>query len=498
MDIPSFKAKHFSMNRLLFIACIILFSSKSAGKPPSAIDSPFITVDNIRFRQGNQDFFYAGTNTYYLMAYAADKDLRKFVDEILIETTNMGLKVIRTWAFNDGENQWNALQTAPGIYQEYVFQGLDYVLHKADSLGLYVILPLVNNWDDYGGMNQYVKWSPTANSHNAFYTDVSTRQWYKDHASAVLNRVNHFNGKVYKDDPTIFAWELANEARAEGDQSGKILNEWIAEMSAYIKSIDENHLVTTGIEGFYSESGGSNWMRNGWTGTDFIQNHKIAAIDFATVHVWSEHWNLDYAQSMNWIKENINDAHALIGKPVIVEEFGKKRDAGGTTTTRDKFFQGVYDLVYDSRAGGSNFWILYHDSYPDYDEFGVYFPGDSSTVRIIAAEAEKINALTPTSSKTHHQKKSPGMNIENYPNPFNAQTVIRYKIPAANARVSLRIYNLLGETVRTLIDETRTGGMLEIVWDGKDDAGNLLTSGVYISKLGISNFFACNKLILLR
>ena len=74
--------------------------------------------------------------------------------------------------------------------------------------------------------------------------------------------MNCFNGKIYKDDPTIFAWELANEPRAEGDQSGNILNEWITEMSAYIKSIDDNHLVTTGVIGFYNKDGNSDWMRN--------------------------------------------------------------------------------------------------------------------------------------------------------------------------------------------------------------------------------------------
>ena len=83
----------------------------------------------------------------------------------------------------------------PGVYSETVFQGLDYALNKADELGIRLILPLVNNWDDYGGMNQYVAWdatyggAPTASVHDDFYTDSDIKTWYKDHVAAVLNRV---------------------------------------------------------------------------------------------------------------------------------------------------------------------------------------------------------------------------------------------------------------------------------------------------------------------
>src|SRR4030095_9713904 len=114
-------------------------------------------------------FAVVGFNCYYLMAYAADPGLRDEVDEVLREARSLGSTVLRTWAFSDGA-RWNALQIAPGVYDEDVFVGLDYVVHRASEEGLRVLLPLVNNWPDYGGMDQYVAWSDTAAAHDDFYT----------------------------------------------------------------------------------------------------------------------------------------------------------------------------------------------------------------------------------------------------------------------------------------------------------------------------------------
>src|SRR4029450_4913096 len=97
----------------------------------------------------------AGANCYSLMVYAAETSLRPGVDEVLEKAADLGATTVRTWAFNDGAGQWNALQTSPGVYPEHVFRGLDHVVKKSGDLGLRLILPFVNQWDDYGGMRQY-------------------------------------------------------------------------------------------------------------------------------------------------------------------------------------------------------------------------------------------------------------------------------------------------------------------------------------------------------
>lgn len=356
----------------------------------------FVEVDGHRFRLRDRPFYYAGFNTYYMMVYAADPALRYAVDEILFEADDLGLSVLRTWAFNDGAGQWNALQTSPGVYQEFVFEGLDYVLAQAAAYDIKVILSLVNNWDDYGGMNQYVAWSPTASQHDHFYTDANCRQWYRDHARVVIERVNTYTGRMYRDDPTIFAWELGNEPRCSSDTTGDTLQAWIEEMAAHVKNLDPYHLVTTGSEGFYGPAEAwknpRTWMKN--QGVDFTRNHAAYDIDFASTHVWPDNYGIDFTESIDWVNGRIADTQTVLGKPLVVSEMGKFRPLA----ERDAYFQTWYDAIYASAflggaGAGSNFWILYHDDYPDYDGFGVYYPDDASTLLIIYTEAQKMNAL---------------------------------------------------------------------------------------------------------
>lgn len=87
--------------------------------------------------------------------------------------------------------------------------------------------------------------------------------------------------------------------------------------------------------------------------------------------------------------------------------------------------------------------------------------------------------------------------FQNYPNPFNPTTTITYNLRMTN-RVSLTIYNSLGEKVRTLVNRQQSPGRYEVVWDGRDDSGQLVTSGVYLYKLEAGKFNQAKKMILVR
>jgi hypothetical protein len=87
--------------------------------------------------------------------------------------------------------------------------------------------------------------------------------------------------------------------------------------------------------------------------------------------------------------------------------------------------------------------------------------------------------------------------LDNYPNPFNMETVISYVL-SQEADVQLRIYNVLGEKVRTLVDERQTPGSREVSWDGKDERGNDVTSGVYFYKLKADASVHSKKMLLLK
>ncbi|GAG37206.1 unnamed protein product, partial [marine sediment metagenome] len=86
---------------------------------------------------------------------------------------------------------------------------------------------------------------------------------------------------------------------------------------------------------------------------------------------------------------------------------------------------------------------------------------------------------------------------QNYPNPFNPETKIVYHIPAMT-RVSITIYNLLGQEVRTLIDKAHSEGNYEVIWDSRNNLGHPVSSGIYIYQLKAENFVTSKRMIVIR
>ena len=93
---------------------------------------------------------------------------------------------------------------------------------------------------------------------------------------------------------------------------------------------------------------------------------------------------------------------------------------------------------------------------------------------------------------------------QNYPNPFNPATTIPYRVGGSQFTVhsplhtTLKIYNILGQLVRTLVDEEKAPGNYKIIWDGKDNAGKEVGSGIYFYQLRTEEYTATKKMILLR
>ena len=318
-----------------------------------------------------------------------------------------------------------------------MFEGLDYALKVANDNNLRCVMVLNNNWEWSGGMNQYVEWSPTTNKtlykdqwgqgayHNQFYTDANCQADFQYFINTIVNRVNTAypvgSQPTYKDDPAIFSWELANEPRYK-DSNQSVLNTWIDSTAAYIKSLDSNHMVTTGSEGFFNRTSTGDWWDNpATTGTDFVANHQSANIDYATVHIWPFNWGwypdpngyplTAVELATQFLADHITSAEEDLSKPLVLEEFGLLRDGdpdgdgseppGSPTTDRDALFQAYFNLLYASASdggpgAGSNFWTYQIDP-PQEPQglYSVYDPEDVSTLAIITAEAARMQSLIP-------------------------------------------------------------------------------------------------------
>jgi hypothetical protein len=115
--------------------------------------------------------------------------------------------------------------------------------------------------------------------------------------------------------------------------------------------------------------------------------------------------------------------------------------------------------------------------------------GLSNVVSVTITSLEKLrrNYSLP---KSYHL-------AQNYPNPFNPVTYISYQLPE-NTKVKLKIYNITGQLVKVLVDELQRGGYYNIKWDGRDDKGNTVSSGLYIYRLETRNFICTKRMVLLK
>jgi hypothetical protein len=86
---------------------------------------------------------------------------------------------------------------------------------------------------------------------------------------------------------------------------------------------------------------------------------------------------------------------------------------------------------------------------------------------------------------------------QNYPNPFNAGTSIRFAVREPGY-VSLAVYNVIGQRIRSLVGGEMGAGEYTVTWDGSDDNGSEIASGIYFYRISAGDFVQCRKMILLK
>ena len=118
----------------------------------------------------------------------------------------------------------------------------------------------------------------------------------------------------------------------------------------------------------------------------------------------------------------------------------------------------------------------------------LYTSGPPETIRQLTAVAEPGNGSIPSDWSLR----------QNYPTPFNSSTVLPFQAPTSIADAALHIYNLQGQKVRTLVEGPVIAGYREISWDGQDQNGRIVASGVYLYRLKTGSIDLTRKLLFLR
>jgi mannan endo-1,4-beta-mannosidase len=429
------------LSRLLLTGLLFLIAACSSK-------SDFVKVNNTHFEIADNKYYFLGTNFWYglnLGSKGAGGD-RERLNRELDRLQALGINNLRIMAGSEGPDtepyrMVPALQKEPGVYNEEVLDGLDYLLHEMRSRNMYAVVCLTNFWNWSGGMAQYIVWSGAADSipypppHPGgdwgryqeftaqFYSNQKAMEMLDNHIRFIVNRKNTYSDLDYKSDPTIMAWELCNEPR--GLNNIEAYRKWINNTAGLIKNLDPNHLVTIGSEGTTSSS---------YSGTDPETDHADANIDYLTIHIWVQNWgvydpqrpDLTFDNAVNYAISYLDQHEEVskkINKPMVMEEFGISRDLNNhdpnsATIMRDQYYERVFEAVYKMAAAdnsimsGCNFWAWAGEGRPRQPEaiwkagddfvgdpphetqgwYSVY-DKDSTTNAVIKTYAAKMNAL---------------------------------------------------------------------------------------------------------
>jgi mannan endo-1,4-beta-mannosidase len=396
-------------------------AAASTGRRPAHVFphrlTSFVTTRGVDFLLDGRKFRFCGTNTYYL-----HQQSHYMIDAALDDAFAMGLPVVRAWAFADGSGgTYVPLQPEPFVYDTAAFDPLDYAIYKAGQLGIRLVLPLVNNWADYGGMQQYVTWflglpddsTGDATNHDRFYTTTAIRDCYRAYARFVTHRLNPYTGLRYNEDPTIMTFELANEPRNRSDKSGVAVLAWVTEMSAFVKSLAPRQLVAVGDEGFYGDPANSDYPYSTFEGDTWKSFVALRSVDYGTVHMYPQSWGESpdakpgtdpAAWGVRWVTDHLRDGRAL-GKPVVFEEYGLSINvAQGVPdeAARDAGYVAWTGAVEANDGAGDQFWLLTSrvddgSFYPNFDGYRIVWDNDpgnttNSTAQLLSAHAKRLAA----------------------------------------------------------------------------------------------------------
>ena len=365
---------------LLFLFSTFILSNFSAQN--------FIKVNNNNFIKNGKPYYFIGTNYWYGGMLASKNGNRERLKKELDELKSLGITNLRVMATAEGGDQdytvIPATQPTQGKYNQDLLEGLDFFLNELKKRDMDAILYLTNNWEWSGGMAKYLEWNgygkvpnpnlkpntwPQFMSYTAqFHQCEPCKNSFLEHIKFMLNRKNSVNGIPYKQDKTIMAWEVANEPRIWNVENEKAFTNWLNEVASTIKSIDQNHLLTTGSEG---KAGSNDDI------AAFERTHNNPNIDYLTMHIWPKNWGwynindeknsteVAIKKTNEYIDEHIKVAQNL-KKPLVLEEFGFPRekeslDKKASVENRNHYYEFVFEKMKTSIKAGLpfsalNFW----------------------------------------------------------------------------------------------------------------------------------------------
>jgi mannan endo-1,4-beta-mannosidase len=331
-------------------------------------DNAFILRSGSSLMLDGQPFRFSGANIYWLGLQESNSNYPSHfrVDDALATASFMGATVVRSHTLGISVGCHSCVEPSLGRFNQVALQHIDYAIQSARKHHIRLIIPLVDNWHYYhGGKHTFTDWRGISDE-GQFYSNPQVINDFKQYIHTLLNHKNSYNGIAYKDDPTIMAWETGNELYAPFN--------WIKTITAYLKRIDQKHLVMDG------NSEDSDNL------TNFLPDLSIKTIDIYTGHY--------YPPNITALHTEINQA-IRAHKVFIVGEYDWNTDQGDTLS-------GFLSSIEQSGAAGDLYWSLFpHDDQYGFvrhnEHYTLHYPGDTPDMRwrviILSAHAYSMRDL---------------------------------------------------------------------------------------------------------
>ncbi|WP_156938218.1 beta-mannosidase [Mesorhizobium sp. WSM3626] len=352
-----------------------------------------------------EPFFVTGVNNHYL-TYGSKDEVTRVLDDAVAMRANvvrtflqpvigsLDGRVATIWDWQlEGEASnlavkgtyllyWDPSQNSMAINDgANGMQKVDFLIAEAGKRHLRLIITVLDFWAFTGGAQQMRAWYGSRDEATFFFSDPRTKRDYRTWVRHVVQRVNPLTGLAYRDDPTIMAWELINEGNAKPEA---LRLAWTAEMSAYFKSLDSNHLVSSGNANIFDPK---------------LADLTIPSIDFGTWHGYPVYYNLTIQQFNDMIPE-FCQLGARAKKPVLLEEFGHARS---NKNAAEAYAMWLDTLTRDRNCAGWMVWRLVsrQDSgrYPvdEHDQFDIHNDGGAlwNILKAAAARATQTRDTSP-------------------------------------------------------------------------------------------------------
>ena len=364
----------------------------------------FIRVEGAGFVLRGAPWHFLGANVAVMHGQAH----RAAMERVLDAVRDDGLTVVRVWALGERASDappWArdyAFRIGEEAWVESSFAHLDRLLVAARARGLRVILVLANRWSDYGGFPRYLRWGGAREENleageltelqsAAFYDCSRCDALYRAHVARVVGRVNTLSGVAYRDDPTILAWELANELSAHPRDRASLVR-WVTESARFLRSLDARQLISAGHIGYARASDRQSWLA--------VQ--RIAEIDYADAHAYPLRSGRvrTLAELSRFVDDRVQLAHHVAKKPFVWGEYGfSTRERTLLGLARTAWFDAFLSRSHHDGVDGALVWhYVPHDARPAEHALYPDGPGAASTRdvrRVLARHARRWRSTPP-------------------------------------------------------------------------------------------------------